>query len=125
MSTTITHITPSNVHGHLVDTGNNIGATLLFPQDRIPYVVIAATKSGKSLTAVRLATVDLTTGHKPARYDGPFPVWSHFYTDEERRTMRLEGNEVTLRWSEKKQRYTNGGTPFSVGTAQYHRNHSY
>lgn len=118
-------IDPTNVHEALKESGDNLGATLLFPQDTYGYVVVKASKSGKVLTAVRLETVSLTTGHEVARFEGPWPVWDHTYTDEERRTMRLEGNEVRLNWSPKKQRFYHAGTPFHVGHARYYRNHSY
>lgn len=117
--------TPETIHEALKETDGNVGATLLFPQDTYGYVVVKASKSGKVLTAIRLETPSLTTGHKPARFDGPWPVWEHFYTDEELRTMRLEGNEIRLTWSEKGNRYRHAGTSFVVGAARYYRNYSY
>lgn len=119
--------TPETVVAALKESGFNLGATLFYPQDRYGYVVIDATKSGKTLTVMRLETVDKSTGHEVAYFEGPYPVWSHTYTDQERREMRRLGTE-TLKWNERQQRYMRGGrkgTPFLVGEAQYHRNFSY
>jgi len=119
--------TPETVVAALIESGFNLGATLFYPQDRYGYVVIDSTKSGKTLTIMRLETVDMTTGHTVDHFDGPFPVWSHTYTEDEMRTMRRLGTE-TIKWSEPRKGYMRGGrkgTPFLVGVAQYHRNYSY
>lgn len=110
------------------------GVTLHYPQDSYGMVVVTATA-----TTVKVAGMPTNpdwTGGVPARYDGPFPVWSHTYTDEQRAeylarvladpeprlrtfTLRKDG-----RWYEK-------GTPMrermylSTDGARYHRNHSY
>lgn len=119
-------ITPANIHDALAAAGDaGVGAYRSYPQDDYPMVVVKASKSGKAITMLSLRTVDLTTGHQPSRYDGPFPVWSHTYTDQERIDLRQEGTEVVARWSEKRQRYTISGTPVGVGNAVYHRNFSY
>lgn len=105
-----------------------VGATLCYPQDSYGYVVVKATKTGTVLYAERLKTPDLTTGHQPARFDGPWPVWDHNYTDEEIAVggaLRADTGRVRLTWSEKKQCFTQGGTPVYVGKARYHRNYSY
>lgn len=106
-----------------------VGATLCFPQDRYGMVVVKASKTGTVLYAYRLKTPGLDTGHSPARFDGPWPVWDHTYTEEEMaKTMRHEsgGRELLrLNWSEAKQCYRSGGTPVFVGAARYVRNHSY
>lgn len=120
--------TPETINAALEETDGNVGATMLYPQDTYGYVVIKASKSGKTLYAIRLKTPDLTTGHKPARFDGPWPVWEHFYTEDELRTMRsgtYDQNGIELRWSEKGKRYRHAGTPFVVGSARYYRNYSY
>lgn len=100
------------------------GMTMHFPQDSYPFVIVAISASGKTAKVKPLKTVDLTTGHKPARFDGPFPVWSHSYTDEERASMIVEeAPERTVRLT--KNGWTSHGTPFSVGSAHFHRNYSY
>lgn len=103
----------------------NVGATLLYPQDRYGFVVTQASKSGKVLYMSRLATVDTSTGHEPERFDGPFPVWSHTYTEDEMREMRSPAERIRIQWSEAKQCYRMGGTPVFVGRARYYRNYSY
>jgi hypothetical protein len=120
-----TKITPTTIHSSLTETGNNLGATISYPQDGYPAVVIAASKSGRVITVENLRTVDTTTGHSPDHLEGGFPVWTHIYTDEERRTFR-EGTTFKAHWSEKWQAYYRGGsTRVSVGNAVFHRNYSF
>lgn len=101
------------------------GMTLCYPQDSYPFVVVRVSESGKTVWVKPLETVDKTTGHEPARFDGPFPVWSHLYTDEERRTMvRENAPERAVRLS-KHGHWTSKGSDFAAGGARYHRNYSY
>lgn len=101
-----------------------MGVTLMYPQDRYGFVIIRVSPSGKTIWIAPLKGVDLSTGHQPARYDGPFPVWSHTYTDEERASMILEGApERQVRLG--KRGWASHGTPYSVGQAVMHRNYSY
>lgn len=102
------------------------GATVSYPQDSYPYVVTSVSPSGKTIGVKPVTTVDKSTGHEPARYDGPFPVWSHTYTPEELQALvREDAPEQTVRWSAKGGYWTCAGTVFQVGTAHYHRNYSY
>lgn len=119
MSTTTT---PETVQEALA--AGPLGATLCFPQDRYGYVVVRASKTGTVLTLQRLVSVNTATGHKPDRYDGPWPVWDHLYTPEEMASMAEEG-EFRATWSEKRQCYRLHGTPVHVGHARYYRNYSY
>lgn len=101
------------------------GATLCFPQDRYPYVITRVSDSGKTFWAKRLKEVNLSTGHEPARHEGPWPVWTHVYSDEERQTMVEENTpEIMVRLS-KHGYWTSKGLDFALGDAVYHRNFSY
>lgn len=101
------------------------GMTLCYPQDSYPYVVVRVSDSGKTVWVKALKTVDLNTGHKPARFDGPFPVWDHTYTEEERASMVADyANERLVRLS-KHGYWTSKGANFAVGGARFHRNYSY
>ena len=100
-----------------------MGMTLRYPQDCYGYVIVAISPSGKTLTVESLATPDKSTGHEPARYDGPFPVWHHVYTDQERESMRT-GSTMTVRLN-KRGEWKNGTTRFSLGKAIYYRNYSF
>lgn len=101
------------------------GMTLCFPQDSYGYVVTRVSPSGKTVWVKPLEVVNKATGHEPTRYDGPFPVWSHDYTEEERRTMvREDAPERMVRLS-KHGYWTSNGLDFAAGGARYHRNYSY
>lgn len=102
-----------------------MGATIVYPQDNYPAVVVRVSKSGKTAWLKRLRTVDGTTGHEPARYDGPFPIYDHVYTDQERQDLLLDHSQeqrVSLR---KNGRWAAGETPVRMGEARYYRNFSY
>lgn len=102
-----------------------VGATLTYVTDSHGYVVVAASPTGKQVTLVPLASPDLSTGHKPAEYNGGYPVWSHTYTDEELAWMaRPQFGSRTARWSEKKQGFYVHGARVRVGTARFYRNFS-
>jgi len=102
------------------------GMTLCYPQDSYPYVITRVSPSGKTVWVKPLQIVDKTTGHEPARFDGPFPVWSHTYTDEERASMIVENApERQVSRSRDGLYWTSKGTPFARGGAVYHRNYSY
>lgn len=98
-----------------------MGATICYPQDAYPAVVTKVSKTGKVITVERLETVSAKTGHKPARFDGPFPVWSHTYTDEELQSMRT-GATAVYTWRESTGTW---GPNVRVGSAHYERNYSY
>jgi hypothetical protein len=101
------------------------GMTLCYPQDSYPLVIVRVSPSGKTVWVDRLRPVDLSTGHKPARYDGPFPVWSHTYTDEERETMRENREPIKVTRSRDGSYWTANGVNVAYGGARYHRNYSY
>lgn len=99
------------------------GATLLYPQDRMPYVVVGSTE--KTITVVPLPMVSYQTGHKPRGKHNGFPVWDHTYTDdeiEEFTTKALIGPKRA--YLRKDGRYYLGGTPMSVGKARFYRNYA-
>lgn len=97
------------------------GLTLLYPQDRYPYVVLARTPSGKTLTVaeVLVKEADLPVHHR----EGPWPVYDVTLTEEQISTLP-HGPERKVRLR-KDGRYWDGDVPFSVGRARYYRNYSY
>lgn len=107
------------------------GMTMHYPNDAYPFVIVALSASGKTAKVRKLKSVDATTGHEPASYEGGFPVWSHTYTDEERASMMIvekddEGNDLEPRVVRlTKNGWTSHGTPFTAGKAVYHRNYAY
>lgn len=100
-----------------------MGATLHYPQDAYPYVISRVSPSGKTIWVKRLDTVSTATGHEPAYFEGPFPVWHHEYTAAERVAfLRASTDEYMVR----KGKYGWGGKKdFTIGKAIYHRNFSY
>lgn len=99
------------------------GATIIYPQDRYPLVISRVSPSGKTAWAHRLTTVDIYTGHKPAYFNGPYPVWNHTYTEVERQAYAME--HVTVRLSLRKDgtwRLAGTNTRVTVGDAVYYRN---
>lgn len=101
------------------------GMTLCYPQDQYPFVVVRVSDSGKTVWVKPLEIVNKSTGHEPERFDGPFPVWSHSYTEEERKTMiRDSVPERAVRLS-KSGWWTSKGSDFAAGGARYYRNYSY
>lgn len=101
------------------------GMTLQYPQDSYPYVIVRVSPSGKTAWVKRVKAVDLSTGHEPAYFEGPFPVWSHTYTAEELQSMVMEdAPELPVRRG-KHGGWAHKGTPFSARGAVFHRNYSY
>ena len=104
------------------------GMTLLAYNDSYPFVIVELSASGKTAKVRALKIVSASTGHKPARIEGGFPIWSHSYTAEERASMIVEenddeGNEVEARTVRlTKNGWTSQGTRFSATGARYHRN---
>lgn len=98
-----------------------MGATLLYPQDRYPYVITAVT--AKTITVQRVETVSTKTGHSPSHYNGPYPVWSHTYTAEELDNLAIDGERRA--YLHRDGRYYLGRTPLLVGEAIYHRDFSW
>lgn len=102
------------------------GMTLAYPQDYYPYAIVRVSPSGKTVWVKPLEVVDRSTGHEPARYDGPFPVWEHTYTDEERQSMlRVDAPEQKVTRSRDGLSWSMHGTPMLRGGAGYRRNYSY
>lgn len=99
------------------------GATLHYPSDSYPYVVVSTSATGKTVDVLPVRTVDRTTGHEPAYFNGPWPVWSHTYTPEELQELKREGaQKITVRYT--KNGWTAGGSRFTMGKARYHRNYA-
>jgi hypothetical protein len=102
------------------------GMTMAYPQDYYPYVIVRVSPSGKTVWVKPLEEVSTKTGHSPARYDGPFPVWEHTYTDEERKSMiRNDAPEQKVTRSRDGLSWSLHGTPMLRGGAGYRRNYSY
>lgn len=99
--------------------------TLLYPQDAYPYVIIRVSPSGKTAWMVEVGEVDQTTGHKPARFDGPFPVWDHTYTDAEVKAMRTDRPEIRIyQRADGTWRVSGRANRVEIGQARYYRNYS-
>jgi hypothetical protein len=108
------------------------GITRHLPQDSYGYVVVSVSASGKSAKVVQMPT-PMELGHEVSRYDGPFPVWSHTYTQDELDAQVLAARpmgavrNISLRkdgsWRFAGEYGT--GTALNVERATYYRNHSY
>lgn len=98
------------------------GATMHYPDDRMPYVVVKVSPSGAKVTLAPVRIVDGTTGHRPAGDCNGFPVWDHTYTPEELHAMREEYTVTAHR--RKDGRYYSGGTRVTFDGARYYRNHA-
>jgi hypothetical protein len=102
------------------------GVTLHYPQDSYPFVITEVSASGKTIKIQPVEPVSRDTGHEPARFDGPWPVWSHTYTAEELQTLKRETpTPDTLRYNSRSRRWAGRNGDWSVGVARYHRNYSY
>lgn len=100
------------------------GMTMAYPQDMYPYVITRVSESGKTVWVKPLEQVSKDTGHEPARFEGPFPVWHHLYTDEERQSMVRDLPEIRVNRSRDMLRWTAGNVPFLRGGAVYRRDFS-
>lgn len=90
-------------------------ATLVYPDDRYPFVVVKRTK-----TTLTLARIN-TDGIAPADTCNGFPVYNHRFTVEEaeaRITDRIETAHLTKRGTYQ----INGCAPIRLGAAHYYRN---
>lgn len=101
-------------------------ATKAYPQDMYPMVVVKVSESGKTIWLDSVLTVNTTTGHAPAYYNGPWPVWDHKYTDEEVSALQSHTDPVraTLR-KDGTWKISGTTTPVTIGAARYYRNFSY
>lgn len=89
-------------------------ATLVYPQDNYPYVVVAVSPGGAKIT---LEALDYS-GLAPAYHHGPFPVY-----DCEVETSRRSGRTITAHLG--RHGYAVGGsTPVAIGQARYRRDWS-
>lgn len=101
------------------------GMSYVYPQDRYPLVITRVSASGKTVWVKPLRTVDRSTGHEPDRFDGPYPIWDHDYTAEERERFREDAApERQVRRSPDGLSWSSYGTPVARG-ARYFRNYSY
>lgn len=113
--------------------GRKVGATLCYPQDRYPYLIVGATRSGKTINLSSLPTDAFKAGFSPAGFHNGFPVWDHTWTEEEMEAFLKDEEEpisrpsrkvIKARWSTRFQRWTCNGTPIHVGHARYFRDYS-
>lgn len=102
------------------------GATLLYPQDRLPYVIVGYTE--KTIDVVPLLMVSYDTGHQPSGKHNGYPVWDHTYTDDEIQRFALEvakqGVWPKRAYLRKDGRHYLGGTPMHVGAARFRRDYA-
>lgn len=96
-----------------------MGATLVYPNDRYPYVVVAVSPSGKQITVEELETVTPAMANTE-----PSPgEWSYYYTAEDLRNRRTGQKKVAhLR---KNGRYYLNDIPLALGTARLRWDYSY
>ena len=96
-------------------------ATLIYPQDRYPWVVVGGAKSGHYLFVAPVEYRDLPM-ESSGTHNG-FPVNDRTYTSEECLAhVRFAGATRITRKRDGK--YTDHGTPFALGVARYRRDWS-
>ncbi len=102
------------------------GATLIYPDDRAPYVIIE--DRGDTLVLKELHTVSKETGHKPRSFQNGYPVWDHTYTPEEiARFCPASGGVGTVVTVHQvgQDSYTDAeGLVYLIGRARYYRNYA-
>lgn len=100
-------------------------ASINFWQDIVPAVVTKVSKSGKTAFIQRIENVSLHTGHTPAHYNGPWPVWDHTYTEEEVANLPRVGEETRISLRKDGQWKVSGSTAtVTFGKARYRRDWS-
>lgn len=100
-------------------------ASLHFWQDIVPAVVTSVSKSGKTAKVQRIEAVSLHTGHTPAYYNGPWPVWDHTYTEVEVASLPRVGEETRISLRNDGQWMVSGSTTtVTFGKARYRRDFS-
>lgn len=93
-------------------------ATMCYPQDKYPLVVVKRTKT--TLTLARIST----NGLKPDGYHNGFPVYDHRYTVEEAQELVIEGNTIRANLTKRGTYQTSGCIPIRLGEARFYRDHS-
>lgn len=94
----------------------NGGATLCYPQDRVPYLIVRVTPN---TLVVRPISYD---GIKPTRYINGFPYFDHLFTFNELQT-RVYGKPQRA-YLRKDGRYYLGGNLLITHEARYRRDYS-
>lgn len=103
------------------------GATLYYPQDRYPYVVVEVSRTGNAIWVKPVETVSTKTGHAPAGTCNGFPVWDHTYTDDEVKALVQDGVTPTKLTRRADGRYRPVGSSdvvYGLGHARYFRNYA-
>jgi hypothetical protein len=103
-----------------------MGATEVFPQDHWPMRIVRVTDTGSAIWVVPVGTVNLSTGHSPARRCNGYPVWDHTYTDAELDTL-TEATRTPMeatRRSDGRYRLVGQAAEIAVGAARYVRNYA-
>lgn len=90
-------------------------ATLVYPQDRYPYIVTAVSPSGAKVTLAELERA----ASEPAAYAGPYPIW-----DCDGDPTRFTGRTIEAHRKADGRYAVAGSTPISFGRARYHRDWS-
>ena len=93
-------------------------ATLVYPDDRAPYVVAKVSPSGKKITIEALST----DGLKPSSQCNGFPVFDHRFTPEEVQARKTGRVEAAYRQGDGS--YKQGCLPVWLGEARYFRNYA-
>lgn len=99
-----------------------MGVTQILPSDRYPFLLLS--QKGKRARIQAVDLVSLKTGHKPAYFNGPFPVWHHDYSDEELLKFAIPGTVRVIRQHKDERWYDAEGIWYVMGGATYHRDFS-
>lgn len=96
-------------------------ATLVYPQDRYPWVVVGGSQSGHHLFVAPVEYRDLPMV-SPGSHNG-YPVNDRTYSSEEC-LAHVRFNGATRITRKQNGQYTDHGTPFALGIARYRRDWS-
>lgn len=103
------------------------GATIHYPSDKMPYVVVGISATGSKVTLEPLREPTPATGHTHAGTHNGFPVIDHEYTADELAAgspMRHDTRLTTAVYRRKNGRYYDGSLRVTFGGARYYRDYS-
>lgn len=93
-------------------------ATLCYPQDKYPLVVIKRT--AKTLTLAYIST----DGLKPTDFHNGFPVYDHRFTVEEAQELVIKDHTIKAYLTKRGTYQAYGCAPIRLGEARLYRDHS-
>jgi len=95
------------------------GATLVYPEDRYPYIIIGVSPSGHRITLQEVQAKAVA----PADTHNGFPVFDHVYSEAELAQAELLKRTVTATRRRDGSYYV-GGSKMEIGQARYYRDYS-